>query len=91
MNRSEYASHILQLVDNSRDLDGASDEQVVKEIEGFLEPLEPKDRERFAQWGHAKCQSTADKCWQGKELIMYAKPQSFNSNGHGVFEYGRLQ
>lgn len=63
MKKRTFASQLLQTVDNSRDLDNASDEEIVDTLCELLSTLEPKDKKNFAQWGLPKEQTTPDKCW----------------------------
>ncbi|PJA24979.1 MAG: hypothetical protein COX57_05825 [Alphaproteobacteria bacterium CG_4_10_14_0_2_um_filter_63_37] len=63
MNKAEFCRQIVQAVDNCRNLDGMTDEEVAVELQQFLSCLEPKDRENFAQWGYPGCRSTPNECW----------------------------
>ncbi|MFZ1800661.1 MAG: hypothetical protein WAU24_12420 [Chitinophagaceae bacterium] len=64
MTQKEFASQMLQVVDNSREIDGKSDEEIVKELTMFMSVLEPKNRETFSQWGFPKDKSTVADCWE---------------------------
>lgn len=50
------------MMDNFR-LVGDSESEVHESIMDMLDALEPKDRERFAQWGYPHQQSTPENCW----------------------------
>ncbi len=64
MTRKEFSSQILQIVDNSREIDNLSDEQIVTALSLFMSSvLEPKNRESFAKWGFPKDKSTPNDCW----------------------------
>jgi len=63
MTQHEFASQMLQIVDNSRNIDGKSNEDIVSELKLFLSVLEPKDRVKFAKWGHPPHQVVESKCW----------------------------
>jgi hypothetical protein len=62
MTKRILAKTIVEMVDNFRFV-GDEEIVIVKAIESFLNLLEPKDRERFAQWGTSKERSTAKECW----------------------------
>lgn len=63
MNIKGFAENLMNTVDNSRDYDYATDDQVVEELVKLLELLEPKDRERFCKWGVPKYQVSPEDCW----------------------------
>jgi hypothetical protein len=64
MTQKEFASQMLQVVDNSREIYGKSDEEIIKELEMFMSVLEPKNRETFSKWGFPEDQSTVTDCWE---------------------------
>ena len=64
MTQKEFASQMLQIIDNSREIDGKSDEEIVKELTLFMSVLEPKNRETFSKWGFEKDQTTVENCWE---------------------------
>jgi hypothetical protein len=64
MTQKEFASQMLQVVDNSREIDGKSNDEIVNELVMFLSVLEPKNRETFSKWGFPKDQSTVTDCWE---------------------------
>lgn len=64
MTQKEFASQMLQIVDNCREIDNKSNEEIVKELSIFLSVLEPKDRKKFSAWGHEKHRSTPKDCWE---------------------------
>ena len=63
MTKEKFAKTILEIVDNSREIDNKSNDEIVKEIASFLSIVEPKDIERFAIWGMPEDKSTVQKCW----------------------------
>lgn len=63
MKKKEFAKHLIQTIDNARELDGLSDDQVVEVVECLLGLLEPKDKERFAKWGTPEKQVDIKDCW----------------------------
>ena len=63
MNKLDFCKNILQTVDNSRLLDGASDDEVVETISILLSTLTPKDTGKFSSWGMPNQQTTPEKCW----------------------------
>lgn len=64
MNKKQFCSQILQTIDNARGIDGASDDEIIETLEGFMDLLTPVNRERFAKWGLPEHQTTVDKCWE---------------------------
>jgi hypothetical protein len=64
MTQKEFASQMLQVVDNGREIYGKSNEEIVKELAMFLSVLEPKNRETFSNWGLPKDHSTVKDCWE---------------------------
>ena len=64
MTQKDFASNLIQIVDNSREFDNKTDEEIIKELVAFMSVLEPKDREKFSKWGFPKEQSTPMDCWK---------------------------
>ncbi len=63
MTKHEFCRQIVQTVDNCRSIDGMTEDEIAKALEGLLAPLAPKDRKRFAAWGQPEYQTTPDQCW----------------------------
>lgn len=62
MTKKEFATQVYQSVKNAIDED-KSDEEIIDDLEIFLDCLEPRDREQFSNWGYDKDKSTVEKCW----------------------------
>jgi hypothetical protein len=63
MTKHEFCKQIVQTVDNCREIDGMTDDEIATAIEGLISTLAPKDMKRFAAWGYPAQVSTVDKCW----------------------------
>lgn len=63
MTQKEFCKQIIQMVDNCRDIDGLTDDELAERLTGLLEHLEPRDRVRFAKWGFPEQKSTPKECW----------------------------
>jgi hypothetical protein len=63
MTRKALAQLIYDTVDNGK-FTGEKEKDLVNYISDILEVLEPKDIEKFANWGNAEQHSTPEKCWK---------------------------
>jgi hypothetical protein len=66
MTKTEFAKTLISMVDNFRFV-GDSETEIQEFIMNMLGELEPKDRDRFAQWGYPNQQSTPEECWPSEE------------------------
>lgn len=62
MTKKEFAKQIFELVQNGIDV-LKSDDELIDDIEIFIDCLEPRDREQFAKWGYEKDKATLQNCW----------------------------
>lgn len=62
MTKKEFAKQVYELVQNAID-EQESEDQIIDDIEIFLDCLEPRDRGQFAAWGYPKDQVEPNKCW----------------------------
>jgi hypothetical protein len=63
MTQKEFASQLLQVVDNSREFGNKSDAEIIESLNIFLSVLEPKNRIIFSRWGHKSAQVSEEECW----------------------------
>ena len=68
MTKSEFAKTLISMVDNFRFV-GDSEIEIHESFMNMLDEIEPKDRERFAQWGYPNQQSTVEECWSVEKCI----------------------
>ncbi len=61
MYKKRLAEKIIEIVDNFRFI-GDSEQEVLEAVESMLNPLEPKDRERFSQWGKSEDRKEPQDC-----------------------------
>jgi hypothetical protein len=62
MTKKEFAKQVFLLVQNLIDIN-KSDDEIIDDVEIFLDTLEPRDREQFSKWGYQNIQTDALKCW----------------------------
>ena len=62
MYKRRLAEKIIEIIDNFRFV-GDSEQEVLEAVESMLNPLEPKDRERFSKWGMSEDRKEPDDCW----------------------------
>ena len=62
MTKKEFSKQVFQLVQNSIE-EGKSDDEIIDDLEIFLDTLEPRNREQFSKWGYPNVQTDASKCW----------------------------
>ncbi len=63
MYKKRLAEKIIEIVDNFRSI-GDSEQEVLEAVESMLNPLEPKDRERFSRWGKSEDRKEPQNCWE---------------------------
>ena len=65
MYKKKLAEKIIEIVDNFRSI-GDSEQEVLEAVESMLDPLEPKDKDSFSQWGSPKDRKDPKDCWDQK-------------------------
>lgn len=63
MTKKIFAEMLLGII-NTSEMIGKTNAEIIEEIEIFLGCLEPKNRDRFAQWGRPEERTTYLKCWE---------------------------
>ena len=62
MTKKEFAKQIFQLIQNGIEED-KSELVITDNLELFLDALKPRNKEKFAKWGHPIVQIHPSKCW----------------------------
>ena len=62
MTKKEFANQLFQLVSNGIE-DQKSNDEIIDDVEIFIDTLEPRNRATFSKWGYPNVQVDENKCW----------------------------
>ena len=58
MTKKEFSKQVFELVSNAIE-EQKSDDEIIDDVEIFLDTLEPRNREIFSKWGYLNVQTDA--------------------------------